>query len=120
MAIGYGEACPKPEPRRKVKARAQRAEQTVKRRIRALVAARDGYCRVAGMLKGCDGVSEWAHLEDQRRSLTRGMAPAERHTTRFTAMLCTAHHRQYDAHKFRLQFLTYECADGPIAIERTR
>lgn len=101
----------KPEPRKRTKARKQRSEIAVKRMVRAIVAARDGYCR-AWRLGPCEGALEWAHLEDKRRAHTVGMPPEERHTTTHTCMLCTRHHQLYDARAFRVEFLTPNGADG--------
>jgi hypothetical protein len=104
MAIGYGQACPKPEPRKRVKARKDRAETTVKQRVRAACVARDGDCRLqdAVILGLCSGESEWAHMGQKRRARTRGMDPEVRHTTAESLMLCTFHHQAYDAGKFDL------------------
>jgi 5-methylcytosine-specific restriction endonuclease McrA len=49
MAIGYGVACPKPEPRKRVKAREKRAESKQVKAIRAAVFERDRFlCRCCG------------------------------------------------------------------------
>ena len=105
-------AFPKPESRRKAKARDDRAEAAVKKSVRAFVAERDGYCRLwlYEVETGCDGPSEWAHLT--RRSHTRGMAPTARHNSLITAMLCRTHHRQFDACLVGLRMLTDFGADG--------
>jgi len=103
-------AAPKPEKRAKVKARAKRHESVVEQRIRALVAARDGFCRVGSATTyfgACEGESELMHLEGYRRFKTRGMPADVRHCTQGAAMGCTKHHRQYDAHE-----LTIELIDG--------
>ena len=81
------------------------AERAVKRRIRANVAARDTACRVGGGGPDCDGRLEWAHLPEQSRAKTRGMAPERRHTTQMTVMACTRHHRDLDARRFTYEFL---------------
>jgi hypothetical protein len=57
---------------------------------------RDGHCRLAGVAVPCDGPSEWAHLEGQKRFETRGMSPERRHTTAGTCMMCRRHHAIYD------------------------
>lgn len=44
----------------------------------------------------CDGPLEWAHRLSHRRARTVGQAPADRHTTAGSMMLCRAHHRAYD------------------------
>lgn len=49
MAVGFGTACPKPEPRKRTKARKQRAEAKVVRDVRETIVSRDkGSCRVCG------------------------------------------------------------------------
>ena len=82
----------------------KRTESKHALKIRALVAERDGYCRVnqagATFLVGdCKGVSEWAHLGDFRRFKTRGLPPEQRHTTGGSLMLCSFHHASYDRQK---------------------
>ena len=107
-------AFPKPEPRARTKRRKHRTEAQVIQEIRALCVARDGDCRLQGATEfpPCGGVSEWAHLEDRRRARTQGMPPKERHTTGGSLMLCTEHHRAYDAHRLRIRCLTGQQADG--------
>ena len=108
-------AYPKPVKRRTAKARKDRAEAAVIRKVREIVAERDGYCRLQGHgLGACKGPSEWAHLEDHRRARTRGQAPERRHDRRFSLMLCQFHHRRYDAHTLGLAFIDGCGADGPI------
>lgn len=101
-------------------AKARRAktgkDMRMARKVRALVADRDGHCRIGdwelnpgdthddamsaegpdGHLGVCDGKSEWAHLGDKKRFKTRGLPPEERHTTAGSLMLCAKHHRMYD------------------------
>lgn len=109
------QACPKPEPRKKTKARKGRAEVKVKGLVRAHVEARDGYCRLLGVGPYyCNGPGEWAHLEDKKRARTRGMPPDARHTTDRSAKLCRHHHSAYDAGRIDLEFLTARGADGPM------
>lgn len=113
----YRPALPKPEPRRKVKARAARHERAVVKRVRAVVAARDGYCRLKdGPFGPCRGASEWNHLE--KRSLTSRRAAERRHRTENTAMFCSDHHRQIDEHTIRVTALTIFGADGPLRFKR--
>ena len=111
---------PKGETRKTRKAREDRIESEVAKAVRALVVARDGYCRLAGYFDGlsCKGPSEWAHMEGYRRARTRGMAPGERHTTGSSAIMCREHHRRYDAHEFLVEFLTPHGADGVIRWRR--
>ena len=83
--------------------------------VRALVVARDGYCRLHGKgLGACRGASEFAHLEDCRRARTMGMAPETRHRTDRAMMLCTVHHQRYDARTLGLSLQTDRGADGPV------
>ncbi len=110
----------KPAPRC---AKATRVEARIKRAVRAQCVLRDGFCRVASasyyhpafrLFGRCDGVSEWAHLEGARRFKTRKRAPELRHTTAGTCMLCTRHHRAYDARQIAVEVLTAAGADGPL------
>lgn len=117
MGLG-GVACPKPEPRKRTKGRKDRGEAKVKKSVRALCVKRDGFCRLCrpwretlGLL-GCNGESEWAHLEEQRRFKTRGQSAERRHSTAGSMMLCTVHHRLYDAHDITIKWLTPFGADG--------
>lgn len=103
----------KPEPRKRVKARKDRAEAKVKQQVRARCVERDGDCRLRGAYGfTCSGDSEWAHLGESRRAHTRGMAPEVRHTTAGSLMLCTGHHRAYDAGRLKVRCLTLKRADG--------
>lgn len=102
--------------RKRLKGRRARAEAKVKKAVRAACVERDGYCLVATRvgLGGCAGPSEWAHLAGHRRSQTRGMAPEQRHDTRWTAMLCRRHHSQEEHDKYEVVYRTAQYADGPI------
>jgi hypothetical protein len=101
---------PKGKTRKQAKAKKQRAERDVKRRVRAIVADRDGYCRFArGVLQPfargvdkCQGPSEWAHIAGHRRSQTRGLAPEVRHGTATSVMLCRKHHRMEEAGRLQV------------------
>lgn len=117
---------PKPEPRRRIKDRAKRQEAKVIAKVRAEVSVRDGSCRlmhsnaalrakIIELFGPCEGVPEWAHLNEHRRSATRGMEPEERHTTAGSAMLCTRHHAMEEAHRIRFEYLTDLGADGPMS-----
>lgn len=113
----YYETCgtPKGIPRRRLKARKDRAETVVKRRVRAVVADRDGYCRYGkdyGPGHVCVGPSEWAHWGDRKRFKTRGMPPSERHTTAGSLMLCRSIHRAYDAGALAITADTDRGCDG--------
>lgn len=93
----------------------RRREETHAAKVRATVTDRDPRCRAAMQGVGpCDGHLEWAHLGDKRRCFTRGMAPEARHSTAWTAMFCSGHHRRYDAHHFEVEYLTDHGADGAM------
>ena len=122
---------PKGETRKAEKARNDRAEAMQKRAVRRMVAGRDGYCRLARVVRRdlgderevaalCGGTSEWAHLEDRRRSRTVGEAPEARHTTAGTAMLCRDHHQLYDRHRIQITMLSRYGADGPMRFREGR
>lgn len=113
----------------------RRAEQKVIGPVRLSVAIRDGFCRLAkdrleialgvgdaedpqdvlGFCGSCGGVSEWAHAGDFKRFKTRHQSPEIRHQTTHSLMLCSRHHRQYDANQFDIVNLTEAGADGPLA-----
>ncbi len=119
--VGYQSRKRKPGPTAKARAKRRRAEGPVARSVRAWCVDRDGTCRywkdifeACLVAVECRGPSEWAHLENQRRSRTRGLAPELRHTTAGTAMLCRSHHRAYDAGRLRIRFITGTGADGLI------
>lgn len=87
--------------------------------VRSRAVERDGYCRVAknvtlGFLGACDGPSEWAHFGPYRRFHTRKQAPAARHTTVGSMMLCRLHHMRYDQHKFQIEAMSVWLCDGPL------
>jgi len=123
-----GIACPRPTPRRILKARRKRQAAKVVKSVRARCVARDGYCRIdaaSGGPKGdsaafdvgpCSGPSEWAHLSEQKRAKTRGQAPEVRHTTAGSLMACKTHHDRYDGRQRpRLGIeATILGADGPL------
>jgi hypothetical protein len=114
-------------PTRKAeKAKAGRVETKVKGLVRAHVAARDGSCAlqragygdlVVGDLAECAGPGEWAHLEEKRRSKTRGQAPEVRHTPTGSCILCRRHHARYDGRerpRLEIEALSTRGADGPL------
>lgn len=119
---------PKPESRRRAKARRDRKESAVIARVRNAVYDRDGYCRIGrdwrlrALLGRCDGWSEWAHIGEKRRSHTRGMDPEVRHDSAGSMMLCHRHHQDgsgsYDRHGFEVEPLTERGADGPLRFVR--
>lgn len=102
----------KPGPAARHRAKRRRAEDPVKRKVRAEVSERDGFC-IFDSLDPCRGVSEWAHLEGKKRARTRGMKPEERHTTAGSAKACTRHHRLYDDGAIQIA-MTDKGANGPI------
>ena len=123
--LSRGVACPKPEPRKRTKARKARAEGTVRTSVRALCVERDHACRLGSAFwkdeidrplwpPVCDGPSEWAHLAGHRRSQTRGQAPEQRHDSRHSLMLCRRHHRQEERGTLRITYLTNRGCDGPL------
>lgn len=129
-ALGLNRPKPKYEiPTRKVeKAKAERVEKKVKTDVRSKCVARDGDCRIGngavgivdqivGEIGECDGPSEWAHLEEKKRSKTRGQEPEVRHTTAGSCILCRRHHNRYDGRErpaIAVAKLTKRGADGPL------
>lgn len=115
---------PKGKTRASQKRREQLHEREVIAAVRQKVAARDGWCRlyrrgferrvIEELFGPCNGASEWAHLNEHRRSATRGLPPEERHTTGGSAMLCTRHHQMEERHTLRFRYLTPRGADGPL------
>lgn len=133
MAIEWHKlALPKPEKRRRVKARKARAEKRVKDAVRAACVERDGHCRTGSLMNDagdlslwlyCDGPSEWAHMPERRRSKTRGMDPTFRHDTKHTLMLCRTHHAQFDGRaepRLFITALTRKGCDGPVRFRRRK
>jgi len=107
-----------PKPKRPIRRKPRSREERDRiDQVRAKCVKRDGYCRGQGegFAHTCEGPSEWAHLHRKRRSKTRNQAPAIRHTTLDSLMLCRALHRRYDAHT-----VTIECGgrgcNGPLRI----
>ncbi len=116
MAINYNVlAQPKGVPRKLAKARSDRAEAKVIKRVRAIVEARDGRCRLYwdAWSSVCDGPSEWAHFGDKKRFKTRKMSPEQRHTTAGSLMLCRKHHADYDQGRLVILAGPDGC-DGPL------
>jgi hypothetical protein len=102
----------KPGPTAKYRAKRRRAEGPVLAAVRATCDERDGYCRLMG-LSPCSGESQLAHLEEKKRTRTRGMLPEERHVTTHAAKFCEGHHGKYDAGKIQIA-LGERGADGPM------
>ena len=132
MAIGFGIAQPKPEARKRVKARRKRQAAKVVKSIRAQCVERDGSCRFeswedhpddfhSDALEGiCDGPAEWAHLGAQKRFKTRGQPPTHRHTTAGSLIVCRAIHRAYDEGRIAIEPQTELGADGPLTFRSIR
>jgi hypothetical protein len=117
-----GIACPKPELRKRVKGRKDRAETARIAIVRAACVARDGFCRIGRKVQpgdgfgACVGVSEWAHLWDKKRCFTRGMTPEERHDTAWTVQLCTRHHEDEERKRLVLRPLSAARANGELMV----
>lgn len=118
---------PKPEPRKRTKARAARRAAKVVKSVRQQCVERDGYCRMQRdfnvdllLLVGvCQGESQWAHFDEKKRFKTRGMKPETRHTTEGSLMLCQWHHDRYDGKQrpsLHIMALTSRGADGPLCM----
>lgn len=103
--------------RRQLKARKKRRERAVIDEVRPQVERRDGYCRATRVdgridLGDCEGPSEWAHFDEQKRWKTVGMEPEERHTVDGSLMLCRRHHFDYDKSRLGIEPLTPEKTNG--------
>lgn len=103
------------------KARRRRAEDVVKRDVRAQLVERDGHCRLQRAGFGpCFGASEWHHV--RKRSATVNMSPEERHNRREGFMVCSQHHmlleRPLGQGRIMHGYLTDDGADGPMWFER--
>lgn len=110
-------------PTARARKRKKRKDSKYALTIRALVADRDGYCRVrtagAEFLVGeCKGESEWAHFGEFKRFKTRGMAPELRHTTVGSLCLCASHHRALDSYRMSATPLTDNGCDGALEFFR--
>ena len=109
---------------KRLKAKAKRGESTHALSVRAQCVIRDWHCLLMHRRADsgwpdtglCGGPSEWAHIGKHRRCHTRGQAPAARHTTAGSAMLCQRHHAAYDAHAFDLEPTTVRGMDGPFRV----
>lgn len=119
---------PKPESRKRTKAREKRADREQAQETRQKVLDRDGWCRVgrAGrpeIFGRCTPVPEWAHLVSRQK--TRGMAPEIRHSTATSVMLCGGpaggHHVAFDKltgrKRLHIESLTAAGADGRLQFE---
>lgn len=104
-------------PTARARAAKARKDAAYATKIRAKVQERDGEvgCRAWGNFVGvCEGRGEWAHLGEKKRFKTRGLPPAERHTTAESCLLCTKHHDAYDAGEIGYLCLSCWGADGPM------
>lgn len=121
----------KGEKRSTAKARAKRQERDVISTVRAHVAARDGRCRLAGVVSmgECRGPGELAHLGNpheaggHKRYQTRGQAPERRHRPEGTAILCAeTHHYAHDKgsgqDRLHIEHMTPAGAEGPLRFRR--
>lgn len=106
-------ALPKPPTRKLLKGRARRAESAWLRKMRAVVFARDGGCRAAG-IGWCEGGLELAHLPPFRRSATRGQHHEQRHRPMGLVTLCSRHHSLEERHQLVAHFLSDQMANGSI------
>lgn len=115
-------AVPKPEPRKRTKARKARTEAQVKKIVRDACVVRDTFCLmeargVTAWAGACGGPSEWAHLPPWTRARTRNMPLEQRHSTKVSAMLCRLHHDHLDGRRgprLTITCLSARGADGPI------
>lgn len=86
MAIGFGTACPKPEPRCITKKRAQKVDAKNERACREIVRKRDGNkCRIPGCIER--GRTEAHHIVYRSKSKAKRWHPENLIT------LCPDHHR---------------------------
>jgi hypothetical protein len=109
----------KPGPTARHRAKRRRAEDPVKRNVRAECVERDGYCKLTSLSAWtglCIGASEWMHLGDKKRARTRGMKPEFRHTTAGSMMGCDLHHDLYDEGEIALA-MGPDGANGPMRAE---
>jgi hypothetical protein len=120
-------AFPKGPTRKSLKAKKGRLERAMIALVRTACVLRDGRCRITASLADtnyryvetwtvhdCHGQSEWAHFGRYKRARTRNQQPMARHNTQGSLMLCTAHHRAYDAGKLKITALTDRGCDGPL------
>jgi hypothetical protein len=113
-----GLAIPKGPTRRELKGKRDYRERQIITRNRAKCERRDGDCRIGYWKVGvelfgeCYGKSEWNHFD--KRSLTMGEEPEERHSTERTGMACSTHHRMLDEHEIKHEALTEKGLDGPM------
>lgn len=112
-------AIPKGPTRKELKGQEDYREKQIMKRNRAHCVRRDGFCRIGHwgdlaveLFGECYGKSEWNHFH--KRSLTRGMPPEERHSTRITGMLCVTHHRMVDDDDILFEYQTADGADQPM------
>lgn len=108
----------------RLRARKARKDAAVATKVRALVEARDGYCRYGKDMAPvhrtpCRGVSQWAHFGPWKRFKTRGVAPEQRHCVEGSLMLCLAHHAEYDAGRLLIVACDdIECCESTLRYAR--
>lgn len=105
--------------RKQIRGRARRAEAAWLRKMRAVVFARDGGCRAAG-IGWCEGDLTLAHLPPWRRSQTRGLPHEDRHRPSRMVMLCVRHHNMEERHQLLAHFLSDQLANGSIRWEAVK
>jgi hypothetical protein len=118
LASSYpGLAIPKGPTRAELKGKVDYRERQIIQRNRARCERRDGDCRIGywgdlaiELFGECYGKSEWNHFD--KRSLTRGEDPEDRHSTQRTGMACATHHRMLDEHEIKFEALTEDGLDG--------
>lgn len=116
---------PKPEPQSKVRARKKRQDQQAVKTAHEVVFEEDRACRFPERGRdlfpcGPRGANDQlAHLDDRKRSRTRGRSPEFRHDPEHMMRLCPNHHGDYDGparrreERFTIQYLTDRKARGP-------
>ncbi len=114
---------PKPEPRKKTKARQDRYESSVIAESRREIFLRDGGCRFRfnPELGPCRGALQYAHIW-LTRAHSRGMDALVRHDVSQGLCCCRSHHDAIDGRelpKLVLKPLTDLKANGPLQAIRT-
>lgn len=117
-AIAKAGGLSKGEPRKRTKARKDRADDKAKAAVRVKVFARDSGCRAGawGTLGPCAGPLTLAHLLKQ--SATRNQAPDVRHNAANCVALCQRHHMMEegkDRPRIAWSFLSESNANGPMS-----
>ncbi len=116
-------AIPKPEARKKEKARAKREDAKELKTVRQVVFEQDKTCRFPEHGRhlfpcGPAGANDQlAHLDERKRARTTGRLPRFRHDVEHCMRLCIRHHSGYDGSlgvgkTFTIQYLTTRKARG--------